>query len=457
MNPLMTEAIRRKLFSSGKALAMIRAINAPIRQSSPAVRLAAGLAAIICCLLYAMYSISHSESVFIAGDARFYLGIATGDYSQVMQPFASRQLGALIVAGLMHVLHCTVESGFLLEGTVSIVFMLVAIYYLALKTTAPRWLLFAMAFVPFWPFLLQDLVLPDLWYSALLALLLLMLEEEHMLAAAVMMFPLMLSRESTSLTLVCFLIAAWKRLGWTERVVAVISVLAGSVVVKHLATRAQPNSENLPESIYMLAKVPWNFMNNVFGLVPWSNVNTQFCAVPRWALQVHLGRVHAIGVCGFSVIGWVDISEAVLSEFGLLPLLLGFLWWRGRKLDTPSVLLRFTLLYGVASLLLAPVLGTWFARLIGYAWPIFFVALPMLFDRIPHKATTLGRECAALGFFGAHMLLFSVAYRWFWITQLVVNLIIWIMGYFLLRYWLGKEDHSFDPSRVMQHQPIELA
>src|ERR1700735_3605091 len=200
---------------------MVRAFNAPIRRLSPAVRIAAGFAAIACCLLYAMYCIWRSESVFIAGDARFYIAMATGDYGRVMQPFASRQLGALVVSGLMHVLHCIVETGFLLEGTASIVFMLVAIYYLALKTTAPRWLLFAMAFVPFWPFLLQDLVLPDLWYSALLALLLLLLQEEQMLAAAVMMFPLMLSRESTSLTLVCFLIAAWKRLRWTDRVVAV--------------------------------------------------------------------------------------------------------------------------------------------------------------------------------------------------------------------------------------------
>jgi len=430
---------------------MIRAFNAPIRRLSPVVRLGAGLAAIIGCLLYAMYCISRSESVFVNGDARFYIAMATGDYSQVMQPFASRQLGALIVTGWIHWLHGTVESGFLIEGTASIVFTLVVIYYLALKTTAPRWLLFAMAFVPFWSFLLQDLVLPDLLYSALLVLLLLLLEEEFMMAAALMMFPLMLSRESTSLTLVCFLIATWKRLSWTDRAVAVLSALAGSVVVKHLAMRAQPNSENLPESIYMLAKVPWNFVNNVLGLAPWSNVNTQFCAAPRWAFHVHFGRVQAIGICGFSDTGWALMSEAILSEFGLLPLLLAFLWWRGRKLNTPSGLLRFSLLYGVACLLLAPVLGTWFARLIGYAWPIFFVTLPMLFDRIQYKATTLIRECAGLGFFGLHMLLFSVAYRWFWITQLVVNLIIWTIGYFLLGYWLGKEDHPLDRPRVTQH------
>jgi hypothetical protein len=281
------------LLLSGKIRAVIRAVNAPIQNLSAPMRIAAGLVAIVGCMLYAMFSVAHLESVYVAGDARFYLGIATGDYSQVMQPFASRQLGALLVTGLMHLLHCSVERGFAYEGTASIVVMLVVVYYLVLKTAAPRWMLFAIAFVPFWSFLLQDLVLPDLWYSALLAVMLLMLDGEHLLAAAIMMFPLMLSRESTSLTLVCFLIAAWTRLSWRDRAVAVISTVVGSVVVKHLAARAQPNSEHLPESIYMLAKVPWNFMNNILGLAPWSNVNTQFAASPgtsacHWSMRLFL-------------------------------------------------------------------------------------------------------------------------------------------------------------------------
>lgn len=439
--------------SPGKTRALLRALNAPVRQLPAAARIAAGLTAILCCLLYAMRSVSFQESVYVAADARFYLGIATGDYSQVMQPFASRQLGALLVAGLMHLLHCTVERGFVFEGTASIVVLLVEVYCLVLKTAAPRWILIAIAFVPFWSFLLQDLVLPDLWYSALLAVMLLMLDGEHLLAASIMMFPLMLSRESTSLTLACFLIAAWKRLTWRNRAIAVISAMAGSVVVKHLAVRAQPNAEQLPGLVYMLAKVPWNFLNNVLALAPWSNVNTQFCAVPRWTLPIHFGRVHAIGICGFSIKGWILISEAVLSEFGLLPLLVGFLWWRTRKSSETNVLLRFALLYGGASVVLAPVLGTWFARLIGYAWPIFFVALPLLFERFPQTLLNTSRNAAALGFFGVHLLVFYWAYRLPWVTQLGLNLLMWGVGFVLLRYWLSEEDLASNTSHVSRLGP----
>lgn len=420
--------------------ATARALTLPVRRLSPPVRLLVAFIAILCCLFCAMYSVAHSESVFVAGDARFYFGIATGDYSQVMQPFASRQLGALVVAAMAHLLHWTVERGFLVEGTLSLIVTLTAIYYLALQTTAPRWLLFAIALVPFWSLLLQDLVLPDLWYSALLAIMLLLLADEHMLASALMMFPLMLSRESTSLTLICFLIAAWQQMRWRDRVTAVASAISGSMVVSHLAARAQPNLEGLPESIYMLAKVPWNFMHNVLGIVPWSNVDPELCAAPGWSMPVHLGLVHAIGVCGFSYTGWLDMSEAALSLFGLLPLLTAYLWWRSRKLKTRNVLLRFTLLYGSLSLLLAPMLGTWFLRLIGYAWPIFFVALPLLFDRFDAVSPKGSRSAAAVGFFVLHFIVFYTAYRWMWTLQLSVDAMLWVAGFFLLRYWLCTDD-----------------
>jgi hypothetical protein len=426
------------LSSSGIFSTIARALTAPIRRWPPIARLIAALISMICCIYLAIYNVSLRESVFIAGDARFYLGIAMGDYRQVMQPFASRQLGALVVAALAHVMHWTVERAFMEQGTLSLIVMLVAIYYLALNTKAPRWLLLAIAVVPFWGPFLENLVLPDLWYSALLALVLLMLAGEHMLGASLMMFPLMLSRESTSLTLICFLIACWGWMRWRDRIVAVVSAIAGSVLVSHLAARAQPNFEHLPPSIYMLAKVPWNFMRNVLGMVPWSNVNTEFCTVPAWTMQVHLGRLHAVGICGFSLAGWVEMFQSILNDFGLLPLLVAVFWWRCRKLAIKNVLLRFTLLYGGISLLLAPVLGTWFARLLGYAWPLFFVALPLLFDQLEETSPKGSRAFAAGGLFGVHLALFFPGYRWMGLERIGIDGLLWVIGYLLLRHWTSE-------------------
>ena len=108
-------------------------------------------------------------------------------------------------------------------------------------------------------------------------------------------------------------------------------------------------------------------------------------------------------------------------------------------------MLRFSLIYGSASLVLAPLLGTWLTRLIGYAWPIFFVALPLLFDAVPRRNLKPSQEFAALGFFATHMLVFSIAYRFAWLTQLGLNLVLWAVGFFLLRYWLLAPDQ---PSKI---------
>jgi len=409
------------------------ALAAPIARWSPRLRLVAGIAAIAVCLVDAVYRVVISESVFVMADAPFYLAIARGDYSQVMQPFASRQLGALVATALVHALHWTVERGFVVEGVASLVFMLGAVYYLVLQSKAPRWMLLAIAVVPFWGTLLQYLVLPDLWFSALLAGTLLLIASEQMLLASLMMFPLMLSRESTSLVLVCFLLAAWSALRWRDRIVAVVSAIAGAVVVSHLAARAQANVEHLPQSVYMLAKVPWNFLHNILGIVPWSNVYPDLCSVPAWSMPLHAGPVRAVGVCGFSGHSWELIAQALLTSFGLLPLLVAFLWRRRDRLAKRSVLLKFTLLYGSVSLALAPLLGIWFVHLIGYAWPLFLVALPLLFDEQPEGS----RAAAGLAFFCVHGASCWVSYRWMWWPQIVVEGLLWLVGFFLLRYWFS--------------------
>jgi len=370
-------------------------------------------------------------------DASFYLDIARGNYAQVFQPFASRPLGALVVAAIAHLLHCSVERGFLIEGIGSLIVMSATVYYLLMQTKAPRWMILAVALVPFWGTLLQNLVLPDLWYSALLSVMLLLLANEQMLLASLMMFPLMLSRESTSLTLVCFLIAGWSTFRWRDRIVATGSAVAGVLVVGRLAARSQTNVEHLPQAVYMLAKVPWNFMHNILGLVPWSNVSPSLCSVPAWSMPLHLGPVRSIGVCGFTTDSWEFLARSLLANFGLLPVLLVFLWRRRNKAAKRSVLLKFTLLYGGLSLVLAPLLGVWFDHLIGYAWPLFLVALPMVFNEFADAATTVRRALASVAFVCVHVAAVYCSYHWVWMPQIILEALFWIIGYFLLRIWFG--------------------
>jgi len=415
-------------------------IAAPLNSLGMAARWVAFLAAVLITGTYAIASGMRLGSFFHMSDIVWYIHLASGKTDNVMQPFASRQLGPAVVRLLAWMLHWTVQSAFVLQGTASLIVMLGVVYFLMVRTSAPGWILAAVAVVPFWPQLYYGLVLPDIWYAALISIFLLLLARRHFLAAACMMFPLMVSRESTSLVLVCFLLAGWRPLRWSGRLLALGSALAGTVLVQHLTAHNPGNKEHLPESIYLFSKVPWNFLRNVAGVDPWSNVYPELCRVPVWQHSVKLGPIHAIGVCGYPNGLPVMALLQMASVFGLLPLLGGFLWWRSRRQRERSLLLNFCLLYGGVSLVLAPLLGVAISRLFGYGWPFCLIALPLLFDDVRRRygaALTARSGAAGVGFLGLHVAACALTIEAPTMWAVAAGVGLWVGGYGVLRWWFG--------------------
>jgi hypothetical protein len=194
-----------------------------------------------------------------------------------------------------------------------------------------------------------------------------------------MMFPLFFSRESTLLTLFCFLVAGWRRMRIVDYAVAVIASFAGMRLVKYITLGALSNREQLSPMLYMAAKVPWNLAKNVLGLPPWNDLNRINCATPHWQMALHIGGVTSVGVCEYNPAASLWTLRVAFSSFGLLPLLFLYLVWNKHcSFRSEDPMLRFCLLYGVISFLLAPELGATVLRLFGYAWPLFVVAVPIL-------------------------------------------------------------------------------
>jgi hypothetical protein len=380
--------------------------------------------------------------VFTVPDSGQYMDIARLDTAHVGLPFASRQLGGLVVHAFMVVFHLSIRPAFQLQAAISFATMLTVLYWLLAQTSAPRWMLFALALLPYWAGQMQYFVLPDVFYSALVSLLLLFLARRQMLAAALMMFPLMLARESTSLTLVCFLIAVWGSLRWLHRLTAVVGVLAAAKVVGYLTRFSPPNVEHLPPVLYMIAKVPWNLLRNIVGAMPWSNVNTDLCTVPRWSESFNFGRIHAVGVCGFDHVGQLALVAAILTQFGLLPMLLAQLWFRHRRFAGRSPLLRFSLLYGAASFVMAPLIGNWMSHLTGYAWPLFMVAPPLLMNEFASAPAVFEQrqKLAGVAFFALHIAAYLASRSLNYTIEIVCEVPVWIAGYIMLRIWFGPAN-----------------
>jgi hypothetical protein len=121
----------------------------------------------------------------------------------------------------------------------------------------------------------------------------------------------------------------------------------------------------------------------------------------------------------------------------LLPLLTGFLWWRYRRLgDSP--LLRFALLYGAASYGMAPLLGNWIAHLAGYGWPLFFIALPLLFDKMARRVITVKQALAGVAVCLLHLAVWALSHWGRWTPQILAIVLIWVAAYRLLRVWMPK-------------------
>lgn len=328
-------------------------------------------------------------------DVKFYILMAQGRYNLVPAPFSARPLAPLFAQALSRLTHGTTENGFALLAFCSLCLALAAVFWLATRSRAPRWTLLLVATVAFWPQLLGNAGLPDPLYTALLASLLVALESESLHLAAALMLPLMLTRESTWLTLLCLLAVGWRRLRWPGTLLAVGSTVAGALIVRHLSQGSLPNPEHLSGSLYLAGKLLANTARS-FGIDPWSNVYPDICSTPQWQHPFHLGAISSVGVCEFAADSPLQAVSAVLTVFGMLPALAVALWagtrrhaWR-QVLSRTSLLTRFCLLYGGLSFLIAPSLGTWYGRLFGYGWPLFLVAVPRLLEPPPALPSAAG-------------------------------------------------------------------
>lgn len=316
--------------------------------------------------------------LFGQSDVIWYLKLARGEHD-VMQPFAARQLAPLLIRGLVRVSGIPVEAGFVALGSLSYALFAGCVLWLLLRRGTPRWVVLLVLGMSFWPFAFAALALPDLLFSALTAAFLVLLGKRHDLAAALLLLPLTVSREATLLTLACLLIAAWRRVRWEVLGLAVAAFLLGSRAVQHLAVGAIGNAQGMPPAIYLVGKLPWNALRNLTGVDLYTNLS--FCgrAAPLWQHAFHLHGVAHIGICEVESISPRLTFGALTACFGVLPVLLVWLWQRRAvRWRDQSVLIRFCLVYGAVSYALAPGLGTGVGRLVRYAWPVFLVGLPEL-------------------------------------------------------------------------------
>ena len=294
------------------------------------------------------------------------------------------------------------------------------VFYLSvlslLRDVRPRWLVFVLLISPLWWVWGGNIYIQDMFAAALTALLLLLLRSLDQRTAPnqspisnpwfsipLILFLLQLTRESTTLlSLALIVLALWHRRWWLA-MGAFVAMAAGMAVVAWASRDALPGANGLDGGVYLVAKAIANGVRNFTGVIPWNDgyaarLPWYYPDPPAWKCTLptflQMGNVHEVGIYKF-------MPGVVLRTFALW-----LLYFPGVILLLPKCASRtrgqedegtsertaqkfsirrspfyvqYSFVIGLAFWLLAPFSGASLERLVGYAWPLFWVALPMSF------------------------------------------------------------------------------
>ena len=311
-------------------------------------------------------------------DAGQYRLLALGQHGAVPAPFSARILGPAMAGWLGRVTGLGVDTGFLLLGIVCLIALLGLMAGLLWSWRAPLVVSAAIFLMPFWVDIFHDYYLPDLLHAALLAALLLLLLSGYTSLAFLLLFPAYLARESTLLVALCLVFACWRRIRLRPALAGALAILAAGFISRHYNQEAAVSVHGISGGPYIVGKLIWSFFKNVLGLPLWSNTLPE-CS-PIWMKAIppgwHFGAIRSIGLCQPSLWGPTRLLLAWFGVFGIGPALALALW---HKLIAPAheltpgrvMVFRFCLVYGVISILMAPLLGASADRLVEYGWPFY--------------------------------------------------------------------------------------
>ena len=324
-------------------------------------------------------------------DSQHYIEIAEGRIYNVIKPFSNRILHPIVAGTIAKVAHFSTELSFLTIGILALVVLLTAVFLVTKASSSRPTVIIAFLLTPFLVGLFQQYYLPDMFHAAILGLFFLCLGRNKLWWTLALLFLLYITRESTILlSLTVALISVYKR--WWRTLLGIIIVTClGITVSTYASSLGQPNIHATSDLVYMLGKIPYNFLKNIFGIVLWTNTmaanspttfpNTPLLtvAVPSW---LPFGAIHNVGFYTFAPLYPFSTVNTLLTTFGALPVLVLLDLARFRRnmfnSHNASPIIMAALMYGLLSFFVGTSIGASVSRLVGYGWPAFWIASPLL-------------------------------------------------------------------------------
>jgi hypothetical protein len=314
------------------------------------------------------------------GDSPIYIAMVQG--LPVLMPWAGRILLPDLVRMITHLSGIGMDTCFEAITCLSFICWL---SLTSLRWQASRWLA-PFLIVPLVLKSLQSVYIVDMFHMALTAIFFALLAW-NAIAASVLMVVMTTARESSMM----FAFVACGVLLFNRRWVAASVMLAGwaaGAMIVHHATAGAQNVHRMPELLYLIGKIPLNFVRNWFGVPPWTN-GYAWCDAPLATMtlpaHLHLGVITRIGFCAPLPGVPLTTASSYVTVFGVLPAILAATI---RSHGIPRRLWRqvwwaTAFISGGVLMVLGPLVGSPVDRTIGFGWPLLFIALPALWRDAP--------------------------------------------------------------------------
>lgn len=318
----------------------------------------------------------------IGGDTEWYVAAAGGQLDKLIEPYSSRFLHPFLVGWLSRNTPLDVYQGFYLIAIASIFLFFVVNGSILKNVVRTPLLLVPLFLLPYFFDTIREVFEPDPLYLLLTAVFFLFTLFRKESYGLVTLFLMFLARESTVLLGVIYAIMGWLRSKKTLAFSIIVIIAASLWLTGIMKSIGQPNIHNLSSPVYMVAKLSYNFGTNVLGLKPWINTGTACEPKFKFALPPvkSLGNVHEVGLCGFDFSLPLKALITLLTLFGIAPLAVFYVLSKRMREIFKKFSFGFLLIlvYGLAHYVVGVFAGTGVWRIVGYGWPTFLIAGPLL-------------------------------------------------------------------------------
>jgi hypothetical protein len=313
-------------------------------------------------------------------DGEWYFRLAADGPKGVRAPFSGRIIHPLLARVASTIFNIRLEAAFFLVSAVSLVLWVCCIVLLLNPSSFTQLFGYSLMFVyPFIVLIATQFYYPEIVHAALLSAFLVCLQRLHQrfgqYIGLVLLTLLVMTREITVLLSLILLAKSVISRRYKYALGVAVSTSVGLVIVYIVTRQGLPNPENLPGILYLILKLPFNFLRNVLG-VEFVTDAIWYCEpVVSWTVPetLQLGNIRTIGLCSWNPNRALSTLGTLLTIFGLQPVIL--LWAAKTRRLPKAHWVTIAFVYGALLYLLGTSVGSDVFRLVSYGWPLMIVAI----------------------------------------------------------------------------------